>query len=243
MTERFIIKFSSNERFLSPCGRTTFGHWLSHKIGIHQLSECLMNFGNLDVEKFEKQIEMTGKVTNKNQPCHVCGEVNFNYQMYSEFYCNNPAHSPRRVKKIYPGADLLKSMITDYKNHGERVDEVLYQEVMEVIKENQIKSIICREYDLLQIENNRLREKCATAYKEIYDLKINASIKGLFDGIELTNDAEELTTKILKSNWENMRLREAIKQALEKHKWNNEESARVLEKALEGVSNDQSLET
>lgn len=32
---------------------------------------------------------------------------------------------------------------------------------------------------------------------------------------------------------ERNRLREAINQALEKHKWNNEESARILEQALE----------
>jgi len=34
---------------------------------------------------------------------------------------------------------------------------------------------------------------------------------------------------------ENKRLREAIIQSLEKHKWNNEESARILEQALEGL--------
>ncbi|MBE1554782.1 hypothetical protein [Sporosarcina limicola] len=32
---------------------------------------------------------------------------------------------------------------------------------------------------------------------------------------------------------ENKQLREAITHSLEKHKWNNEESARILEKALE----------
>lgn len=35
---------------------------------------------------------------------------------------------------------------------------------------------------------------------------------------------------------ENARLREAIKQSLEAHKWNNEESAQILEKALKGES-------
>lgn len=48
---------------------------------------------------------MNEKVTNKNQPCPICGEVKFNYQMYSEFYCNNPTHSPIRRKKPYPDTE------------------------------------------------------------------------------------------------------------------------------------------
>lgn len=72
-------------------------------------------------------------MTNKNQPCPICGEVKFNYQMYGEYYCNNPAHSPRRTKKVYPEVYLLKVMAIDYKNKGERVDEVLFQEINKVI--------------------------------------------------------------------------------------------------------------
>lgn len=41
----------------------------------------------------------------------------------------------------------------------------------------------------------------------------------------------ERYTKDIKD--ENKRLREAIKQSLKKHKWNNEESARILEQVLE----------
>lgn len=43
----------------------------------------------------------------------------------------------------------------------------------------------------------------------------------------------EASTDVVFLKRENKRLHEAIHQALEKHKWNNEESAQILEKALE----------
>lgn len=35
----------------------------------------------------------------KNNPCPLCKRTDFNYQAYGEYYCNNPEHSPRRVRK------------------------------------------------------------------------------------------------------------------------------------------------
>lgn len=54
------------------------------------------------------------------------------------------------------------------------------------------------------------------------------------ENIEVSQGAlSYASTDVLLLKRENKRLREAINQALEKHKWNNEESARILEQALE----------
>ena len=47
-------------------------------------------------------------------------------------------------------------------------------------------------------------------------------------------DAAMLSVDVQHLKNENACLREAIKQSLDAHKWNNEESARILEKALKG---------
>lgn len=65
--------------------------------------------------------------------------------------------------------ETLKVMITDYKNNGERVDEVLYQEVMRVTERSQeletknqelidMNDITPYENEVLKAENKRLRE-------------------------------------------------------------------------------------
>lgn len=59
---------------------------------------------------------MTEKVTNKNQPCSICGEVKFNYRQYGEYYCNNPAHSPIRKKKPYPVTETNKERLERLKD-------------------------------------------------------------------------------------------------------------------------------
>lgn len=39
------------------------------------------------------------KESNKDKPCPLCKRTDFNYKQYGEFYCNNPEHLPRRIKK------------------------------------------------------------------------------------------------------------------------------------------------
>lgn len=51
----------------------------------------------------------------------------------------------------------LKTMITDYKNQGDRVDEVLYQEVMKITNDNK----------RLQTENKRLVESLDFTVREV----------------------------------------------------------------------------
>ncbi|MGG6447313.1 hypothetical protein [Pseudobacillus badius] len=42
---------------------------------------------------------MEMKESNKNQPCPLCKRTDFNYKQYGQYYCNNPEHLPRRIKK------------------------------------------------------------------------------------------------------------------------------------------------
>lgn len=65
-------------------------------------------------------------------------------------------------------AERLKMMITDYKNTGSRVDEVLFQEVMKVVKDLEMRrqvtaitnDIVLNYVKELIAERNDAREDC-----------------------------------------------------------------------------------
>lgn len=59
----------------------------------------------------------------------------------------------------------LKTMITDYKNQGDRVDEVLFRQVMQMINDN----------ERLQNENKRLVDSLDFTVREVeqYESKMN----------------------------------------------------------------------
>lgn len=65
-------------------------------------------------------------------------------------------------------------------------------------------------------------------------------IDWLIEQAEQANEIENrsLLNSLKVCDEENFLLRKAITQALEKHKWNNEESGQILEKVLEVVSYD-----
>lgn len=59
----------------------------------------------------------------------------------------------------------LKTMITDYKNQGDQVDEVLFRQVMQMINDN----------ERLQNENKRLVDSLDFTVREVeqYESKMN----------------------------------------------------------------------
>lgn len=71
--------------------------------------------------------------------------------------------------------ELIKSMISNYKNNGDRVDEVLFQEVMKVVERAQELENLDGDMHLcivdvarLEKENKRLREQLKLINSDTY---------------------------------------------------------------------------
>lgn len=96
---------------------------------------------------------------------------------------------------------------------AETIDYLIEQaeRVPELEKENKILSCL---YYSMEKHGNEIREKCKLAYGEIFELKVEKSVRGILDKVELSDDAKELNLRLMKTNVENMRLREALEQIM-----------------------------